>query len=155
MRRRPNTNTQSNIKLYRVKTGTHFQIPFHISAIHAGFPSPAEDYISAPIDLNTELIVHPSTTFMGRVQGDSMRDAGIMDGDLLIIDKSLRPKTGDVAVCFIDGEFTIKYIHIQTDRILLVPANPDYPQIRITPENEFMIWGIVTFSIRRHRESLR
>jgi len=137
--------------LHGIKTANHIQIPLHISSIQAGFPSPAADYMSTPIDLNTELIAHPATTFMGRVRGDSMRDAGIMDGDLLIIDKSLHPKTGDVAVCFIDGEFTIKYIRIKKDCVLLIPANPDYPQIRVTPDNEFMIWGIVTFSIRRHR----
>ncbi len=151
MARRTKSLQQPNLTLHGIKTGTHTEIPFHVSSIQAGFPSPAADYISAPIDLNSELIANPATTFMGRVRGDSMRDAGIMDGDLLIIDKSLRPRTGDVAVCFIDGEFTIKYIRIQKDCILLIPANPDYPEIRVTSDNDFMIWGIVTYSIRRHR----
>lgn len=127
------------------------KIQFFDTAIQAGFPSPAEDYMATPIDLNRELISHPSSTFMGRVRGDSMRDAGIFTGDIVIIDKSLRPKSGDIAVCFIDGEFTIKYIKIESSSVLLVPANPDYPTITVGADNDFMIWGVVTYSIRAHR----
>ncbi len=127
------------------------KIQFFDTAIQAGFPSPAEDYMATPIDLNRELISHPSSTFMGRVRGDSMRDAGIFTGDIVIIDKSLRPKSGDIAVCFIDGEFTIKYIKIESSSVLLVPANPNYPTITVGTDNDFMIWGVVTYSIRAHR----
>jgi len=142
-----------NVKLtiHGLDLKTHADIPFFNSAIQAGFPSPADDYMAAPIDLNRELVPHPLSTFLGRVQGDSMVDAGIFNGDLLVIDKSLRPKNGDVAVCFLDGEFTIKFIKILKKGIQLVPANRDFPTIDITPENDFVIWGVVTYSIRRHR----
>lgn len=140
------------VDLYPLDVTTNLSIPFASNGIQAGFPSPADDYLETPIDLNKELIHHPATTFMGRVRGDSMRDANIFDGDLLIIDKLLTPKNGDIAVCFIDGEFTIKYIRIEPNLIWLVPANPDFEPIKVTPENEFMIWGIVTSSIRKHRK---
>ncbi len=140
------------IVVHPINNDCDFTIPFHDYAIQAGFPSPAEDYMAAPIDLNRELIAHPASTFMGRVRGDSMRDAGIFSGDLLIIDKSLTPRDGDIAVCFIDGEFTIKYIKIRPKSIMLIPANPDFPPIKVGPDNDFIIWGIVVYSIRQHRK---
>ncbi|MGA9325763.1 MAG: translesion error-prone DNA polymerase V autoproteolytic subunit, partial [Salegentibacter sp.] len=88
-------------------------LPISESGISAGFPSPADDYLDSCIDLNRELIKNPDTTFFGRVKGDSMREAGIHNGDLLIIDKSLEPRSGKIAVCFIDGEFTVKRIKIE------------------------------------------
>ena len=94
--------------------------------IHAGFPSPATDYMTQAIDLNKELVRHPAATFYGRVVGDSMIDAGVEEGDILVIDKSLEPKDGDMAVCFVDGEFTLKYLSIKEDEIVLKPANPKY-----------------------------
>lgn len=109
-----------------------------------------QDYISQAIDLNKELIHHPACTFYGRVSGDSMKDAGLDDGDILVIDKSLEPRTGDMAVCYIDGEFTIKYIRIESNVIWLIPANEAYQPIKVTPENDFMVWGIVTYSIKKH-----
>ena len=101
------------------------------------------------IDLNQELVKHPSSTLYGRVKGDSMIDAGVHDGDVLIIDKSLEPKDGDMAVCFIDGEFTIKYIKIEEKVIWLVPANKNFHPIKVTEDNNFLIWGIVTYCITR------
>jgi DNA polymerase V len=92
--------------------------------IHAGFPSPATDYMTQAIDLNKELVRHPAATFYGRVVGDSMIDAGVDEGDILVIDKSLEPKDGDMAVCFVDGEFTLKYLRINGESLTLVPANP-------------------------------
>jgi DNA polymerase V len=103
------------------------------------------------IDLNKELVKHPASTFYGKVKGDSMVDAGVCDGDILIIDKSLEPRNGDMAVCYIDGEFTIKYIRIDKQVVWLIPAKEAYEPIRVTPENEFLIWGIVTYSIRKQR----
>lgn len=144
------TPKKQNLVIHPIAHTHTAQIPFYISSIQAGFPSPADDYLANPIDLNRELIQHPASTFMGRVRGNSMIDAGIHNGDLVIIDKSLTPKSGDVAVCFIDGEFTIKYIQISKNNILLVPANPDFPTITVTEDNEFLIWGIVTYSIHQH-----
>lgn len=126
--------------------------PFSVStlgeAVPAGFPSPAQDYVDEGIDLNRELIRHPASTFCARVAGDSMRDCGIDDGDLLIIDKALTPKEGSVAVCFVDGEFTLKRISIRADGIWLEPANPHYPALHVTDGSNFQVWGIVSYVVK-------
>jgi len=116
--------------------------------IRAGFPSPAQDYLESGIDLNKELVKNPSSTFFGRVSGDSMAGAGIEDGDLIVIDKSISASEGDIAVCFVDGEFTLKRIHIENDFVWLVPENPKYRRIKVTPDQNFMVWGVVTYSIK-------
>jgi len=143
----------SILDFYTANTSTHISLPFIEGGIAAGFPSPAQDYIDLNIDLNQELISNPSSTFYARVKGTSMQDAGIMDGDILVIDKSLEPKDGDTAVCFIDGEFTLKYIKFETDMIYLVPANPKFEPIKVTEDNNFCIWGIVTYSIKNHKRN--
>lgn len=119
--------------------------------IHAGFPSPATDYMTQAIDLNKELVRHPAATFYGRVVGDSMIDAGVDEGDILVIDKALEARDGDMAVCFVDGEFTLKYIYIREDGIVLKPANPKYPEIEITEGVDFKMWGVVTYIIKKTR----
>jgi DNA polymerase V len=141
----------STIDLYMVDTGSELALQIIDGGIAAGFPSPAQDYIDLKIDLNKELIANPSSTFYGRVKGSSMQDAGIMDGDILVIDKSLEPQDGDTAVCFIDGEFTLKYIKIEPEVVFLIPANPNFKPIKVTEENNFCIWGIVTYSIKNHK----
>ena len=117
--------------------------------IHAGFPSPATDYMTQAIDLNKELVKHPAATFYGRVVGDSMIDAGVDEGDILVIDKALEPKDGDMAVCFVDGEFTLKYLSMRSGSLVLKPANPRYPQIEITEGMDFKMWGVVTYIIKK------
>ncbi len=117
-------------------------------AIPAGFPSPAQDHVGEGIDLNRELIRHPASTFCARVAGDSMRDCGIEDGDLLIVDKSLTPREGSIAVCFVDGEFTLKRISIRRDGIWLEPANPRYPALHVTEGSNFQVWGIVSYVVK-------
>ena len=121
------------------------------SGIHAGFPSPATDYMTQAIDLNRELVKHPAATFYGRVVGDSMIDAGVEEGDILVIDRALDPKDGDMAVCFVDGEFTLKYLRIEDGGLRLEPANPKYPAIEITEGVEFRMWGVVTYIIKKVR----
>jgi DNA polymerase V len=138
------------IELFGVDSGSDLNLPF-FEGVSAGFPSPAADYIDMPIDLSKELVKNPSATFYGKVKGYSMKDAGIEDGDILIVDKSLEPNSGDIAVCFIDGEFTLKQIFIRKNEVLLMPANSDFAPIRINEENEFLIWGIVTFTIKKKR----
>ena len=118
--------------------------------IHAGFPSPAADFIDDQIDLNAYLVKHPSSTFIAAVEGFSMVEAGISNKDLLIIDKSLEPADGKIAVCIIDGEFTLKRLRVDTTGLWLMPANPKFKPTRVTEYNDFEIWGIVTFSIQRH-----
>ena len=100
------------------------------------------------IDMNKHLVKHPSSTFYGRVKGNSMIDASINDGDLLVIDKSIEPADGKIAVCFIDGEFTVKRIKLEKDACLLMPANEKFNPIKVTEENNFLIWGIVTHVIK-------
>lgn len=123
-------------------------LPVADGGIRAGFPSPAQDYLESGIDLNKELVKNPSSTFFGRVSGDSMAGAGIEDGDLIVIDKSILASEGDIAVCFVDGEFTLKRIHIENDFVWLVPENPKYRRIKVTPDQNFMVWGVVTYSIK-------
>lgn len=153
--RKTEKKKEVNIQLYSTDASTDQALPLVDSGISAGFPSPAQDYIDLSLDLNKELISNPSSTFFGRVRGSSMIDAGIEDGDLLVIDKSLEPQDGDTAVCFIDGEFTLKYIRIEKNAVYLIPANPEFSPIRVTEENNFCIWGVVTFSIKDHKHRQR
>jgi DNA polymerase V len=130
-------------------TSTSLSLQFIDSGIQAGFPSPAEDYVDLAIDLNQELIKNPSSTFLGRVKGSSMKDAGIFEGDVLIIDKSKEPQDGSIAVCFLDGDFTVKRIKISGKRCFLMPANEAFSPIEIHPDNDFRVWGIVTYIIKK------
>ncbi len=136
------------LQLFSASTSAELPLPVAGVGISAGFPSPANDFLNPSIDLNRELIRNPSTTFYARVSGDSMKDAGINDGDLMIVDKSLPATDGKIAVCFIDGEFTVKRIKKDTNACWLVPANDNYRPIRVTRDNDFRIWGIVTHTIK-------
>ncbi len=136
------------IEFFVPSSSAPMQLPLIQEGISAGFPSPANDFLDISIDLNREFIKHPSTTFYGRVRGDSMINAGLSNGDLLIIDKSLEPSNGKIAVCFIDGEFTVKRVKIEKNQLWLVAENQKYRPIEVTEDNEFMIWGIVTTVIK-------
>lgn len=144
---------QNDITLtfYKTISSENVSLPFADMGIKAGFPSPAQDYISDSIDLNKELIRHRETTFMARVVGDSLKDAGIGNGDLVVIDKSIEAKHGDYVVAYIDGEFTLKQFQIDSVQKCgwLMPANPAYQPIKITENNDFSIWGIITFCIKQ------
>lgn len=117
--------------------------------VRAGFPSPAEDYSTTKLDLNRELIKNPASTFYARVSGLSMVDEGINEGDLLVIDKSIEPYDGCLAVCYIDGEFTLKRFEKHSSYALLVPANREFKPIKVTEDNDFCIWGVVTYLIKK------
>lgn len=122
-----------------------------VPEIKAGFPSPAEDYLQESLDFNRDLIKHPESTFYGRVDGDSMIDAGICDGDIAVIDRSVEPSDGDVVVGFVNGEFSIKYLdltHKNEGYIELRPANRLYSPIRINECDEFEVWGVVIWTIK-------
>ena len=138
----------TTVDLYSADTQTALALPIVEEGISAGFPSPAVDFIDATIDLNRHLVKHPSATFYGRVKGVSLKNAGIDDGDLLIIDRSLEPTNGKIAVCYIDGAFTAKRIKISQKEVLLIPENENYQPIRVTQENDLIIWGIVTHVIK-------
>lgn len=138
-----------NVRIYSPEKFSEIGAQYAGSRISAGFPSPADDYLENVLDLNKALMSNPSATFFGRVSGFSMKDAGIDHGDLLVIDKSLKYKKGALAVCFINGEFTLKRIKISHDKIILMPANPDYEPIVVSEDADFKIWGIVTHVIKK------
>jgi DNA polymerase V len=117
--------------------------------ISAGFPSPADDFKEIRISLDKELIKNKEATFYARVDGNSMIDAGLENGDLLVIDRSLNPENGKIAVCYIDGEFTVKRIKKEKEKVFLLPENKKYNPIEIKEENELIIWGIVTYVIKK------
>ena len=138
------------LEIFSANVETHIELKFVEQGIMAGFPSPAQDFLDMSIDLNKELIKHPSATFYARVKGNSMQDMGINDGDLLVVDKSLEPANGKVAVCYIDGEFTVKKMKIEKDCVYLIPANPQFTAIKVTRDNEFIVWGIVIHVIKSY-----
>ncbi|MCF7566878.1 translesion error-prone DNA polymerase V autoproteolytic subunit [Sabulilitoribacter arenilitoris] len=119
------------------------------AGISAGFPSPADDFKEQRLSLDEELVKNKEATFYARVSGQSMIDAGLDDNDLLVIDRSLEPANNKIAVCFLDGEFTVKRLRVSNNEVWLQPENPDYPIINITEENNFLIWGIVTNVIKK------
>ena len=126
-----------------------FSLPLSENRVAAGFPSPAEDFGGMSLDLNRELIKNPASTFYARVSGLSMVDEGINDGDLLVIDKSIEPYHHCLAVCYIDGEFTLKRFEKHKDYGLLIPANKEFKPIKVTADNDFCIWGVVTYIIKK------
>ena len=123
-------------------------LPFFTSPVAAGFPSTATDEIESKIDLNQHIIKHPAATFFVRVQGESMKDAGINTEDLLVVDRSLEAKPGDIILAVIDGEFTVKKIYKQDDKFFLKAENESYELIELTEEMDFKIWGVVTNVIK-------
>ena len=117
--------------------------------ISAGFPSPADDFKETRISLDRELVKNKEATFYARVSGDSMVGAGLDDGDLLVIDRSLNPENGKIAVCLLDGEFTVKRIKKEKKKLYLMPENKKYKPIELKEENELIIWGIIIYVIKR------
>jgi DNA polymerase V len=130
-------NYESNTKVSFIKEG-----------VSAGFPSPAADFMENSIDLNKELSTNTIATFYIKVKGNSMIDAGINDKDVLVVDRSIEPQNNKIAICFIDGEFTVKRIKIDKNCLYLMPENKNYEPIKITVENQLVIWGIVTYVIK-------
>ena len=119
------------------------------NSISAGFPSPADDFKELRISLDNELVRNKESTFYARVSGDSMENAGLSDGDLIIIDRALDPLKNKIAVCFLDGEFTVKRIIEKESKLYLKPENKDYSEIEIKDDNQLIIWGIVTYVIKK------
>lgn len=134
-----------------VDVSDSLQLPYADSGIKAGFPSPAQDYMTDSIDLNKELIRHKETTFLARVKGDSLTNADIFDEDLVIIDKSLEARDGDSVAAYVDGEFTLKQFKLDRANACewLMPANDKYRPICVTADNDFLLWGVLTYAIHR------
>ncbi len=124
--------------------------PIFTSRVQAGFPSPADDYLEDQLDLNQHLIHHQEATFFVRAQGESMLNAGIHPGDILVVDKSLLAKSGKIVIAVVDGEFTVKRLHKYKGKITLKAENPDFDDILINENNELIIWGVVTSVIHQY-----
>ena len=143
----------NNIKILQGDFKKKLDLPI-AEGLKAGFPSPAEDYSHETLDFNRDLIHNPEATFYGKVEGDSMIEAGICNNDIAVIDRSLEPRDGDVVVGCVNGEFTIKYLdmrHKKDGYIELRPANKDFKPIRITAEDDFEVWGVVIWTIKHWR----
>lgn len=117
--------------------------------VPAGFPSPAGDHTRKRIDLNDHLIRNADATYIHRVKGDSMIDIGIYEGDALVVDRSIEPKHGDIVLAVLNNEYTLKRLHRRGDVIKLVPENKSYPTIVVKPEEEFSVWGVVTYNLHK------
>lgn len=145
-------NTQHTIKVHPVDVSNELILPY-LGKVNAGFTSPARDYIAETVDLNKLLIRHPSTTFVWIADGNCLTGANIQDKDILIVDKLIEPNDGDIAVCWLDGEWTVKRIKVEKekDMLWLMPDNKEFKPIKVTEDNSFMVFGIVTSSIKVHR----
>lgn len=145
-------NKPSNFKKIEIYTPVveePLYLTFSDSPVHAGFPSPADDFLESRLDLNKALIKNPPSTFYARVKGESMVGDGVSDGDLLVIDKSINPYSNCLAVCFLNGEFTLKRVKVEEETIWLIPSNEKFKPIQVSKENDFIIWGIVTYIIKK------
>jgi DNA polymerase V len=143
-------DTDHSIKeVFRFEAKTKLQRPLIGSRIPAGFPSPAQDYVEACLDLNEYLISHPNATFFVRVDGMSMINAGIHPDDILIVDRSLEPVHNRIVIAVVEGELTVKRLVIERGIYFLYPENPDFPIIEITENSDFTIWGVVTYVIHK------
>lgn len=145
----------SELIVYSGDFSSAISLQYADGGVRAGFPSPAQDYLDRSLDLNKELIKHPAATFYAKVAGDSMIGAGITEGDIIVIDRSLEPRQNDIVVAYINGEFSMKYLDLSekdNGRIWLRPSNPNYPSFEITLDDEFTVWGVVSNVIKTLRK---
>jgi len=145
------SQVKSKVEVFLTKDNpTELSIPIFTSRVQAGFPSPADDHLEDALDLNTHLIHHKEATFFVKAQGDSMLGAGIQQGDILIVDKSLSAKSGKIVIAVVDGEFTVKRLHKYKGNITLKAENSDFEDIKIGGTDELIIWGVVTSVIHQY-----
>ncbi|MEY0827924.1 translesion error-prone DNA polymerase V autoproteolytic subunit [Providencia rettgeri] len=135
------------MKLELIDSESIVNIPLFLDRVPAGFPSPAADYMEERINLNSTLIKHPDSTYMLRVEGNSMIDANINDGDVVIVDSAITAKDGDIVIASVDGEFTVK--RLNSNPPMLMPMNPDFQPIHIGDAQDLQIFGVVTFIIHK------
>ena len=140
---------KEGISFFKPNLDESHSIPLTSNNISAGFPSPADDFKEIRISLDREIVKNEEATFYARVDGESMLGAGLNDGDLIVIDRSEEPKNGSIAVCFLDGEFTVKRLKLKNKEIYLVPENSKYSPIKIGEGNELSIWGVVTYVVKK------
>lgn len=148
--KRPHSEeTPLHLEFFSASTGEKIERPLFLSPVQAGFPSPAEDYQDKKLDLNELLIKRPSSTFFVRVSGDSMKGAGIFDGDLLIVDRSLPVADNKIVIGVVNGEFTVKRIRKTNEKLFLQPENPAFRPIEILPGMDFTVWGLVLYCVHK------
>ena len=138
-----------NLDFYSVDETAFEKIPLFEGSVQAGFPSPADDYMDMDLDLHDHLVQNPSATFCVKAIGESMKDAGIQSGDVMIVDRSLEPENRSIVLAVIDNEFTVKRVNMNDNELYLVPENDSFTPIKITEEMDFQIWGVVTFIIHK------
>ena len=143
-----NKTTKHLIFFKPAEEQTH-HIPMANTGVSAGFPSPADDFKELRISIDQEVVKNEEATFYARVAGQSMQGAGLDDGDLLVIDRSKEPLDNAIAVCFIDGEFTVKRLKVEAECVYLMAENPNYSPIKVTEDNELIIWGVVTYVVKK------
>ncbi len=139
---------KTKLTIFKPDTTTNVKLQLFTSTISAGFPSPAEDYVENELDLNKMMIDHPAATFFVKVKGDSMMNASISDGDILVVDRALNIQKDSIVIAFLDGEFVVKRLSKDKKGVFLIPENPKYKPIKITSDMDFKIWGIVTYVIK-------
>ncbi len=141
--------SDSLLKIHAAASESLIALPLYVTQVPAGFPSPGEDYVDQNLDLNEHLIRHPAATFYVRARGDSMVGAGIHDGDLLVVDRSLEARSGAVVIAAVDGDLTVKRLKRGRNGAALIPDNNKYPAILITDETDLQVWGVVTHVIHK------
>ena len=141
--------TKNKLTFFLPDLDNPIELPFITAGIKAGFPSPAADFDETKISLDAVLVKNREATFYAKASGTSMIGAGIDDGDILVIDRSLEPQNNKVAVYFLDGEFTVKRIKVSKEEVFLMPENKAFEPIKITDENQLIIWGIVTHVVKK------
>ena len=137
------------LDIFCIEKNVFTDIPIFTNSVQAGIPSPAEDYMDLDLNLQDHLVQNPSATFCVRAVGESMNDAGIQSGDIMLVDKSLIPKNRSIVLAVIDGEFTIKRVNVSDKELYLIPENDNFPPIKITKEMDFQVWGVVTYIIHK------
>ena len=140
---------EENLIFFQPKQDQNRSIPLAHTGVSAGFPSPSDDFKELRISIDQEVVKNEEATFYARVAGQSMQGAGLDDGDLLVIDRSKEPEHNAIAVCFIDGEFTVKRLKVEAECVYLMPENPNYSPIKVTEDNQLIIWGVVTYVVKK------
>jgi len=143
----PMVSTKYSVNPFK-EVDSQYKLPFYGCRVSAGFPSPADDYIETYLDLNTHLVKHPAATFFLTASGDSMINAGISSGDILVVDRSLDAVHGKIIIAAVDGELTVKRLYKQNGKIQLIPENPKYLPIEVGEGQDLVIWGVVTYILR-------
>ncbi|MCK9611284.1 MAG: translesion error-prone DNA polymerase V autoproteolytic subunit [Bacteroidales bacterium] len=139
------------LEIFKPAQGNKTELPFFSTKISAGFPSPAEDFIEKKLDLNEYLIKNPSATFFIKVSGHSMKNAGIFDGDILVVDRSIEPSDNKIVIGVVNGEFTVKRLTKENNKLYLMPENPDFKPLEINESMDVSVWGVVTYTIHKTR----